>query len=104
MCRGPCSYCGSPQVLVEHPKAPHPLGMFNLTQHLHCHRSFVLYMAVHTGQGEGAVRKCEILQNMGLFAVTNGLLLEDFCVISGSHEVTLAVLCQSGLIRAVPDS
>lgn len=41
---------------------------------------------------------------MGLFAVTNGLLLEDFCVISGSREVTLAVLCQSGLIRAVPDS
>lgn len=41
---------------------------------------------------------------MGLFVVTNGLLLEDFCVISGSHEVTLAVLCQSGLIRAVPDS
>lgn len=63
MCRGPCSYCGSPQVLVEHPKAPHPLGMFNLTQHLHCHRSFVLYMAVHTGQGEGAVRKCNIVRS-----------------------------------------
>lgn len=41
---------------------------------------------------------------MGLFVVTNGLPQEDFCVISGAREVTLAVLCQSGLLGVVPGS
>lgn len=64
--KGPRFYCGSHQALVEHPKAPRRLGVFNLAQHLHWYLSCVPCVAELQLRG-AQVRWKELCENVTLW-------------------------------------